>query len=143
MLGEKKKDEKKITLVNRGCVTSLPKAPEQHFHADGRKEGMYNCFVALHDVPKVQGPTEFILGSHKFDHDAPYVNTKTRKKQEKAKRIAPELHKGDILLYDYRVLHRGGENKRCHDRRALSYFLFDTNGTGDTWNFEDASVWDD
>ena len=83
VLGEKKKDEKKITLVNRGCVTSLPKAPEQHFHADGRKEGMYNCFVALHDVPKVQGPTEFILGSHKFDHDAPYVNTKTRKKQEK------------------------------------------------------------
>ena len=143
VLGEKKKDEKQITLVNRGCVTSLPKAPEQHFHADGRKEGMYNCFVALHDVPKVQGPTEFILGSHKFDHDAPYVNTKTRKKQEKAKRIAPELHKGDILLYDYRVLHRGGENKRCHDRRALSYFLFDTNGTGDKWNFEDASVWDD
>jgi predicted nicotinamide N-methyase len=142
--GGEKKMEEKITIVNRGCVTSLPKAPEQHFHADGRKEGMYNCFVALHDVPKIQGPTEFIFGSHKFDHDAPYVDTKTRKRQEKAKRIAPELRKGDILLYDYRTLHRGGENKRCHDRRAISYFLFDTKGgSGDTWNFEDASVWDD
>jgi predicted nicotinamide N-methyase len=140
--GEEKR--KKITIVNRGCVTSLPKAPEQHFHADGRKEGMYNCFVALRDVPKIQGPTEFIFGSHKFDHDAPHETTKARKKREKAKRAAPELRKGDILLYDYRTLHRGGENKRCHDRRAISYFLFDTNGDiGDTWNFEDASVWDD
>jgi hypothetical protein len=140
--GEEKR--KKITIVNRGCVTSLPKAPEQHFHADGRKEGMYNCFVALRDVPKIQGPTEFIFGSHKFDHDAPHETTKARKKREKAKRVAPELRKGDILLYDYRTLHRGGENKRCHDRRAISYFLFDTNGDiGDTWNFEDASVWDD
>ena len=130
--------------MNRGYVTSLPKAPEQHFHADGRKEGMCNCFVALRDVPKIQGPTEFIFGSHKFDHDAPHETTKARKKREKAKRVAPELRKGDILLYDYRTLHRGGENKRCHDRRAISYFLFDTNGDiGDTWNFEDASVWDD
>jgi len=132
------------TIVNQGCVTSFPRAPEQHFHADGRKEGMFNAFVALHDVNQNQGPTEFICGSHRFDHDAPYVDTKTRKKQERAKKVSPELLRGDILIYDYRTLHRGGANKRCHDRRSLAYFLFNVQGAAeDTWNFDNKSIWDD
>ena len=46
-------------------------------------------------------------------------------------KIIPSFVRGILL-----VLIFGG--------RAISYFLFDTNGDiGDTWNFEDASVWDD
>ena len=103
-------EKSRVNVVNLGCVSSLPGAPEQHFHSDGRRKGMINAFVALHEVDMLQGPTDFIIGSHEFVHNAPYVNTKTRKKQEKAKRVCLELKRGDILFYDYRILHRGRKN---------------------------------
>ena len=50
VLGEKKKDEKQITLVNRGCVTSLRKRPSNIFMPTEGK-GAYTTVSWLCDVP--------------------------------------------------------------------------------------------
>ena len=77
-----------VTAVE--CVTSLPSAPEQHFHADGRERGIVNVFVPLVDVPASMGPTHFRRGSHAWDHDSPYLTREQRRAQEGAEDVVPE-----------------------------------------------------
>ena len=47
-----------------GCVTSLPGAPDQHFHPDGTAAGLVNVFCPLVEVTAENGPTELRPGSH-------------------------------------------------------------------------------
>ena len=128
-----------VTAV--GCVTSLPSAPEQHFHADGRERGIVNVFVPLVDVPASMGPTRFLRGSHAWDHDSPYLTREQRRAREGAEDVVPELRRGSVLMYDYRVFHRGGANL-TGKRRPMAYVMYARDGTEDTWNFPDESVWD-
>ena len=44
--------------------------------------------------------------------------------------VQPKLGAGDVLLYDYRVVHRGPANQGPHER-PLYYSAY----AGDTWNF--------
>ena len=129
-----------VTAV--GCVTSLPSAPEQHFHADGRERGIVNVFVPLVDVPASMGPTHFRRGSHTWDHDSPYLTGDQRRIQERAEEVVPELSRGSVLMYDYRVFHRGGSNLSGDRMRPVAYVMYARDGTEDTWNFPDESVWD-
>ena len=129
-----------VTAV--GCVTSLPSAPEQHFHADGRERGIVNVFVPLVDVPASMGPTHFRRGSHTWDHDSPYLTGDQRRAQERAEDVVPELSRGSVLMYDYRVFHRGGSNLSGDRMRPVAYVMYARDGTEDTWNFPDESVWD-
>ena len=128
-----------VTAV--GSVTSLPSAPEQHFHADGRERGIVNVFVPLVDVPASMGPTHFRRGSHVWDHDSPYLTREQRRAREGAEDVVPELRRGSVLMYDYRVFHRGGANL-TGKRRPVAYVMYARDGTEDTWNFPDESVWD-
>ena len=116
-------------------------APEQHFHADGRERGIVNVFVPLVDVPASMGPTHFRRGSHAWDHDSPYLTREQRRAQEGAEDVVPELRRGSVLMYDYRVFHRGGANL-TGKRRPVAYVMYARDGTEDTWNFPDESVWD-
>ena len=128
-------------VIAVGCVTSLPSAPEQHFHADGRERGIVNVFVPLVDVPASMGPTHFRRGSHVWDHDSPYLTREQRRAREGAEDVVPELRRGSVLMYDYRVFHRGGANL-TGKRRPVAYVMYARDGTEDTWNFPDESVWD-
>ena len=131
-----------FTVKSLGCVSSEPGAPEQHFHADGRPFGIFNVFVPVKDVHPTDGPTEFIHGSHEWDHDAAYVTSTERKSQDAAPRYQPHVLKaGSMLVYDYRVMHRGGANEST-TRRALAYIMYCSQSTRDSWNFPlNASVW--
>ena len=114
---------------------------EQHFHADGRERGIVNVFVPLVDVPASMGPTHFRRGSHVWDHDSPYLTREQRRAREGAEDVVPELRRGSVLMYDYRVFHRGGANL-TGKRRPVAYVMYARDGTEDTWNFPDESVWD-
>ena len=139
------KDDK-FKCVSVGCVTSEPGAPEQHFHSDGRIFGIVNVFVPLvataNGADAAQG-TAFIHGSHLWDHDAAYVTSKEARKQAAAPRCLPEIHTpGSLLLYDYRVMHKGGANN-SRKRRPLAYIMYGAN-KADSWNFpRNDSLWDD
>ena len=109
-------------MIAVGCVTAAAGAPAQHFHADGRARGIVNAFVPLVDVPASLGPTHFRRGSHAWDHDSPYPAAAERRRQAAAEEVAPELSRGALLLYDYRMMHPGGAN-RSEVRRPLAYVM--------------------
>jgi hypothetical protein len=62
-----------------------------------------NVFVGLHDEKLLElGPTEFIVGSHCLEPNA------AMNKVDSA--VSAILGRGDVLLYDYRICHRGTSN---------------------------------
>lgn len=91
------------------------------------------------------GPTHFKRGSHAWDHDAPYLTSAARRRQDLAEEVAPELARGSLLMYDYRVMHGGGRNLgkgKDGVRRPVAYVMHSRKGLKDTWNFPAESVWD-
>ena len=126
-----------------GCVTAMPGAPRQHFHADGRIRGIVNCFAPLVHLPARLGPTRFKRGSHAWDHDAPYLTRAEERAREAAEEVAPELARGALLVYDYRTMHAGGANESDDERRPVAYVMRSRRGLEDTWNFPEESVWDE
>jgi ectoine hydroxylase-related dioxygenase (phytanoyl-CoA dioxygenase family) len=108
------------SLVYSGWIFSFPGSHSQPWHTDGSPlfgnteinqslpSYAINIFVGLHDVEEclVLGPTEFIVGSHHQMMDPNNVDTTTM-----VDRAVPAvIGKGDVLLYDYRVCHRGTAN---------------------------------
>ena len=115
-----------------GCVTSLPGAPDQHFHPDGTARGLVNCFVPLLDVSAENGSTELRPGSHCWE-DSPWGPVQ-RWDERTTQPVAPALHAGELLLFDFRVLHRGRANHSGAPRQ-VGYVLFARRGVHDTHNF--------
>ena len=137
-----KRDASAGVATATGCVVALPRAPAQHFHADGRARGIANAFVPLVDVPAEMGPTRFRRGSHVWDHDDPYPDRRARRLADAAEEVAPPLARGSVLLYDYRVMHAGGANVSAAPR-PLAYVMRARAGLEDTWNFPEKSIWDE
>ena len=100
-----------------GVLTSLPGAPHQRFHQDGPLKGSYNCFVPLVDVSAQKSGTEFWVGSH-LHPAVPQLSQSGElgvAEAEELKKIAgdpdakivqPPLGAGDVLIYQYPVVHR-------------------------------------
>lgn len=103
-------------LVYSGWIFSFPGSADQPWHQDGSplfEKGTeslpsyaLNIFCGLHDTKELMelGPTEFVVGSH---HMEPEI---AMDKVDTAATVSALLGKGDILLYDYRICHRGTSN---------------------------------
>lgn len=107
-------------LVYSGWIFSFPNSSNQPWHQDGSPlfehitESLpsyaINVFCGLHNIDADDddelilelGPTEFVVGSH---HMKPEIAID---KVDSA--VSAVLGKGDILLYDYRICHRGTSN---------------------------------
>ena len=62
-----------------------------------------NVFCGLHENQLLElGPTEFLVGSHRMAPDDAMERTDAA--------VSVVLGRGDILLYDYRICHRGTSN---------------------------------
>ena len=124
-----------VSVDSAGCVTSLPRAPDQHFHPDGTAEGLINCFVPLVPVDQENGPTELRPGSHVWV-DSPYGRV-PRWDERTQLPVCPNLLQPaqDLLLFDYRVYHRGQANRSAQPR-PVGYLAFACReGLSDTHNF--------
>ena len=106
-------------------IVSTPDAPEQSWHADGDHVNMkrhvpahcVNVFVPLINVTSLQmGPTELFPTSH-YTTRQPSPMKIDPSKLPKA--FAPLLNVGDILIFDYRLLHRGSANRSNQNRPML------------------------
>jgi hypothetical protein len=134
-----------------GCVASLPGASAQGWHADGSLDGLYNVFVPLVDLPsragggptlRCLGPTQFAPGTHvhrggKARLLPPVPGARARWEivggdndcnSEGAKAAtrdwlvtAAPLAAGDLVIFDYRVLHRGLANGTPNQVRSVFY----------------------
>ncbi len=125
----------KFVLDSLGIVLSLPGAKTQHTHRDGK--GLFNqaldsllppyavtVAVPLVDMNVVQGTTEIFPGSHRWKEGSPSV--------------VPDVPAGYGLMWDYRTLHSGTEN-RSNRARPLLYMTYAKPWWRDLDNFEPAS----
>ncbi len=108
-----------------GFLINKPGSESQNWHKDGPDAGFIDCFVPLIDLNKELGPTAFLLGDEENE-------------------LVPMLNKGNILLFDYRTIHRGQGNTSEDTTRTLAYAVYrrrelDGDGTtkesGDVHNF--------
>ena len=121
-----------------GVVLSTPGAPAQGWHADSRHDSaehgpakIINVLVALDDAcdDSAAGPTEFVPRSHKttnhhcgaFGEDIVYQRAHTPETvgMSSLDVVAGRIPKGGAVIFDDRILHRGGATRRLRDVDAL------------------------
>ena len=142
------------TLVMSGVVVSRPGCTAQGFHADATESHqqqaatsphhrLYTAFVPLVDV-RADG-TQFWVGSHHGDVQAHARRSTTRDGRlrvpaESAPLEAPACRAGGMILFDYRVLHRGLPN--AGRERPIAYCVCAMGGAWDNANFPQTSLAD-
>ena len=95
---------------------------KKKWHRDGPDEGYIDCFVPLIDLTSDMGPTILKPKTH------------IGSVEDEGRAVVPLLGKGDVLLFDYRTLHRGQGNM-SKSTRTLAYAVFKRKGgtsTGDS-----------
>lgn len=141
------KDEHHI--VNVSLVVSAPGTSDQGWHADGPHVSVtehlpchvFNAFIPLVDVDMLNGPTAFRPESHYYtiDLQKKFMLAAIKKKLRPVQ--TPTLKRGSILLFDYRVLHRGTANL-TDKHRPILVITFGKKWYQDTLNFPSNSVYD-
>ena len=110
--------------MRAGCVISEPGALAQPSHRDG-PDGLVTVFAPLTAFVPRNGPTELSPSTHRGGDDSSSV--------------APLLQPGDLLLFDYRCLHRGLANQGDF-RREVAYAVYSRQGVRDIQNFPSATT---
>ena len=133
----------------QGAVIAEPGAVEQQPHMDGshlfqtthgyeqnqNPPHCLNVFVPLVDVTEDNGPTEFWPGSHILKQSK---FTFAKMRLGTARDIPASVRlagtKGDVIIFDYRVIHRGRKNV-AESSRPLLYLTSSRSWFRDTQNF--------
>jgi ectoine hydroxylase-related dioxygenase (phytanoyl-CoA dioxygenase family) len=136
-------------VVNRSVVISLPGSSDQAWHCDGPHISAVeylpchclNVFIPLVNINHTNGPTEFRPSSQCLTRDfqKQYLAAFIGKRLKPI--VAPCLSKGDVLLFDYRVLHRGKSNSSDSPRPIL-VFTFAKSFFRDVLNFSKRSLFE-
>jgi len=154
--------------TSAGFLVNKPGSTSQQWHRDGPTNGYINAFVPLVDLEESLGPTTILPRTHAMpDH---YVRTNDSKDGSgvvtldghtgddtgnddgdgvvQLLPITPMLKKGQILLFDYRTLHRGLGNTNIEggggggggggNSRTLAYVVYTRGSITDVHNFPDA-----
>jgi ectoine hydroxylase-related dioxygenase (phytanoyl-CoA dioxygenase family) len=110
-----------------------PGAPRQCIHADtivlpcpqypdASMEPLYTIFIALQDIDEDMGHTQFLPQTHTPEAHVLW-NVDQRKKEQfllKQSVVQSSLKKGDVSIFDSRLLHCGCANTSAK-RRVLAY----------------------
>ena len=110
--------------MRAGCVISEPGALAQPSHRDG-PDGLVTVFAPLTAFVPRNGPTELSPATHRGG--------------DGSSSLAPLLQPGDVLLFDYRCLHRGLANQG-DVRREVAYAVYARQGVRDVQNFPSATT---
>ena len=117
-------------LDELACMISDPGARRQPVHPDTPAEVgehdhrpvMITGFVALQDIRIDMGPTVLWAATHTVAAHATWEEERVSFLERSVARVAT-LRKGDLLLFDSRVLHCGGSNlAESGGRRRIFYF---------------------
>jgi len=127
-----------VTLEGRihevSCLIADNGAPRQNIHADtivlpcpqypdAHMEPMYTFFVALQDIDDSMGHTQFLPRTHTPEiHLLWNVEQQQKEMLLKSREVVQSgLKKGDVSVFDSRILHCGMANT-ANKRRILFYF---------------------
>eukprot|EP00435_Cladocopium_sp_Y103_P013254 s2287_g3.t1 len=125
-----------------GLVRAQPKSEAQIWHADSphsfpehRAPHLLNVLVPSETVTREMGPTELVPGSHlltnhlkdgaAFGTEILYqADTNSPQKIGSSQEpIAATMDAGSVLIFDDRILHRGGHNRATCDR-DVAFFSY-------------------
>lgn len=149
LLGKSSWDDVKIT--NFSFVVSTPGATTQGWHADGGHVSLeehkpchcFNVFIPLCDMPSLEwGPTELRPGSHYYTRNLAPMLLAARCRKELRPTVAPLLNQGDVLIFDYRILHRGLANLTKEHNRAVLVLTVSEKWFDDRLNFPKRSLYE-
>ena len=122
-------------LVYCGLIFSMPNSADQPWHQDGsplfpQSIGIdfpvyaLNVFIPMHDIIEDVGPPEFFPGSH-MSKRATEINQDVEKAAKCPNAvIGPNLKRGQVLIYDYRVCHRGTSNLSTSQMKSMLYLMY-------------------
>ena len=129
-------------------------------HRDGEDPGLYNVFVPLVDCGANNG-TDLWLGSHheggggggggggdttkSFYHNGVSSSSSSGRgtaARVRIERVVPSLKCGDVLLFDYRVVHRGRRNTSSVVRPIFYMTWVDARASLDNFNFPQKAIKD-
>mmetsp|Transcript_44480 Transcript_44480/g.112535 ORF Transcript_44480/g.112535 Transcript_44480/m.112535 type:complete len:357 (-) Transcript_44480:123-1193(-) len=116
------------------CLVADPGSPRQCIHADTihmpcpqypdvSVEPLYTFFFALQDVEDGMGHTVFLPQTHTAEAHLLWNSSQRQKERfiESQSAVVSGLKKGDVAIFDSRILHCGMENSSTK-RRILFYF---------------------
>jgi len=138
-------------LTNLSAVIATPGAKEQKWHVDGGHLDLerhlpchcLNVFVPLMDMSVELGPTEFRPGTHYHTRNLAPMILAAKARKTLRPPVLPLLKKGDILLFDYRVLHRGRQNLSLDQNRTMLVMTFSKHWFKDALNYPKRSIIDE
>eukprot|EP00934_Nitzschia_sp_Nitz4_P006584 Nitzschia sp. Nitz4//scaffold142_size57810//10189//11112//NITZ4_006491-RA/size57810-processed-gene-0.45-mRNA-1//1//CDS//3329536376//6574//frame0 len=140
-----------LKQVHLSLLVAAPGCPKQPWHADGGHASLLehlpchcmNVFIPLQNTPMALGPTEFRPGGHYLTRGnlaKAMLVAKCRKTLRPP--VCPELTVGDVLVFDYRVLHRGRANTSLDINRNMLVLTFCEPWFEDVLNFPKRSMFD-
>lgn len=142
-------------LVYAGLILSFKMSANQPWHQDGSAlfsdtefpvelgtlpPYALNVFIPLDDITNELGPTEFCVSSHKRENAKQAMSSLADGDEKKARVIAPLLKRGDALIYDYRVCHRGTSNLSSSSTRRMLYLMYSRPWFDDHLNFSNEKL---
>lgn len=137
-------------LLDQSIILALPGTEDQAWHADGSHLCLkthqpchcLNVFIPLIDITHDLGPTEFRPGSHVYTRDLARMMLLAKVKKTLREPQCPALETGDVVLFDYRVLHRGRANTSADVIRPVLVLTYAKKGFKDVFNFPKRSIRD-
>lgn len=140
-----KASKKDLGRAFAGLVRAEPKSEAQIWHADSphsvpehQAPHLLNVLVPLETVTGEMGPTELVPGSHlltnhlkedaKFGTEILYqADTNSPQRIGSCEQpVAATMDAGSVLIFDDRILHRGGHNRAACDR-DVAFFSYRKN----------------
>ncbi|KAL3777731.1 hypothetical protein HJC23_005364 [Cyclotella cryptica] len=112
------KTKNEYTLLHYSLLLSTPGSQTQSWHADGGHIHLQshapchclNVFVPLVPLCPSLGPTELRPKSQYYTRDLTRMVLGAMARKEWMSPVVPLLRGGEALVFDYRILHRGGAN---------------------------------
>lgn len=122
-----KNSMKDLKCCHVSLLVAVPGSSDQAWHADGGHVSLtehlschcLNIFIPLHDVPRRMGPTEFRPGGHYLTRNLAAMMLAAKCRKTLRAPVWPALIEQDVVVFDYRVLHRGRANTTQINRHVL------------------------
>ena len=138
-----------VQICHTSLVLAMPGSNEQSWHVDGghvdlqkhQSSHCLNIFIPLIDLTHEMGPTELRPGTHYHTRNLVPMMLAAKARKTLQPPVAPLLRQGDVLVFDYRILHRGLANVSQQNRPILVLTVAQT-WFKDVLNFPSRSLGD-
>lgn len=136
-------EEDGTNLVHKaGVVIAEPgTSTDQPWHPDGHQKGLFNVFLPLVPVTQDNGPTQFQPGSQVLVDPDLAIPLFWMYDDAEVPPVSPCVGAGEVLIFDYRVTHRGTANPSAASR-SVAYLVYACAGLEDDYSFPEASLFE-